>query len=54
VALTDTGREIGERIVARAAVNMAETLADWSPEDVESLKRVLARLAHDTKARPLL
>lgn len=53
VALTDAGREIGKRIVTRAAANIADSLADWSPEDVASLKRVLARLADDTTARAL-
>ena len=48
VALTDAGREIGERIVGRAADSFATTLADWSREDVETLKRMLARLARDT------
>lgn len=53
VALTTAGREIGERIAARGAETFAHTLADWPPEDVETLKRMLARLAEDTTAMPL-
>jgi DNA-binding MarR family transcriptional regulator len=47
VALTEAGRQIGERIVARAGSGVAHSLADWSREDVETLKRLLARLADD-------
>lgn len=45
VALTDEGRRIGERIMATAEVKMREVLADWSPDDIETLKRMMARLA---------
>lgn len=48
VALTDAGREIGERIAARAARAFEQTLADWSPDDVTTLSRMLARLARET------
>lgn len=52
VALTDAGREIGERIAARGAENFSRTLADWPREDVETLKRLLTQLARDTTAAP--
>ena len=45
VALTGSGREIGERIVARATQSIAAALADWPPEDVATLTRLLARFA---------
>jgi DNA-binding MarR family transcriptional regulator len=45
VALTGRGREIGERIVARATQSMADALADWPAEDVATLTRLLARFA---------
>lgn len=53
VALTAAGREIGERIVARATETFAVALADWSPDEVDTLKRMLSRLARDTMAAPL-
>lgn len=45
VALTDAGRRIGERIMATAEVNIRDMLADWSADDVDELRRMLARLA---------
>jgi DNA-binding MarR family transcriptional regulator len=48
LALTPRGREIGERIMARVQRNVESALADWSDEDVSTLKRLLARLARDT------
>lgn len=45
VALSDQGRLIGERIMATAETNMRTLLADWSPAEVEELRRMMARLA---------
>jgi len=45
VALTDDGRVVGERIMAVAEENLCRVLADWSPAEVEDLKRTMARLA---------
>jgi DNA-binding MarR family transcriptional regulator len=45
VALTDEGRRIGERIMSTAETNMRAVLADWSPEDIDDLRRMMARLA---------
>lgn len=50
VALTPAGREIGERIVALATANLTRALADWSPEDVAALRRLLARFARAATA----
>jgi DNA-binding MarR family transcriptional regulator len=50
VALTSTGRAIGERIVARAADTLAAALADWPRDDVEALERLLERLARGATA----
>jgi DNA-binding MarR family transcriptional regulator len=52
VALTDAGREIGRRIMDTAEANLADVLADWSPDDVDNLRRVLARLARTAGAVP--
>ncbi|MEV0381655.1 MarR family transcriptional regulator [Nonomuraea sp. NPDC050643] len=48
LALTPLGREIGERIMERVQRNVESALADWSDEDVTTLRRLLARLARDT------
>ena len=45
VALTDEGRRIGERIMATAETNMRALLSDWSPAEIEDLRRMMARLA---------
>jgi len=45
VALTAEGRTIGERIMTTADRTLGEVLADWGPEDVETLRRMMARLA---------
>lgn len=45
VALTDEGRRIGERIMATAESNMTALLADWSPAELDDLRRMMARLA---------
>ena len=39
LALTPAGREIGERIMRHAQPNLDATLADWSPEEVQTLRR---------------
>lgn len=45
VALTDEGRRIGERIMSTAESNMRTLLADWSPAEIDDLRRMMARLA---------
>lgn len=50
VALTEDGRRIGERIMATAEANLGAVLADWSPDDIETLKRMMARLARVHRA----
>lgn len=45
VALTEEGRRIGERIMATAEANMQALLSDWSADEVEQLRRMMARLA---------
>lgn len=45
VALTDEGRRIGQRIMATAERNMRALLSDWSPAEIEDLRRMMARLA---------
>ena len=45
VALTDEGRRIGEGIMSTAETNMRTLLADWSPAEVDELRRMMARLA---------
>ncbi|MDQ7876899.1 MarR family transcriptional regulator [Microbacterium sp. QXD-8] len=45
VALTDEGRRIGERIMSTAETNMQALLADWSPAEIDELRRMMARLA---------
>ncbi|WP_458117253.1 MarR family winged helix-turn-helix transcriptional regulator [Arthrobacter sp. D2-10] len=54
LALTTEGREIGERIIAHNQRFLDELLADWSEEEVATLKRMLARLARQWSAPPLL
>jgi DNA-binding MarR family transcriptional regulator len=43
VALTPAGREIGLRIIAGAAEKFNENLATWTPDDIETFRRLLAR-----------
>ncbi|MNL73979.1 DNA-binding transcriptional repressor MarR [compost metagenome] len=50
VALTDAGRLIGERIMSTAETNMQRLLADWSPAEVDDLRRIMARLARVHRA----
>lgn len=45
VALTPTGRDLGIRIAETVAQIHADALEDWSAEDVEALKRTLAKFA---------
>ena len=45
VALTAEGRAIGSRIMATAEENLRTALADWSPDEVRQLRRMMARLA---------
>lgn len=50
LALTPAGREVAERIMDNARATVVEALALWSAEDIEALKRFLARLVSDTGA----
>ncbi|PVE94627.1 MarR family transcriptional regulator [Microbacterium sp. TPD7012] len=45
VALTPAGREIGVRIVSRAAEKLTDSLATWSADDVEAFRRLLAQFS---------
>lgn len=45
VALTGEGRRIGERIMQTASASLEDVLADWSPDEVEQLRRMMARLS---------
>lgn len=47
LALTDEGRERLEAGAARRRALVAELLEDWSPEDRETLRRLLTRLSDD-------
>ena len=47
LALTDDGRERLEAGAARRRALIAELLEDWTPEDRETLRRLLTRLADD-------
>lgn len=51
LALTPAGREIGERIMEYARTSLAAALVHWSAEDVDTLRRVMARLVADTGAQ---
>ncbi|BDZ50839.1 hypothetical protein GCM10025867_30800 [Frondihabitans sucicola] len=50
LALTPTGRELGERIMANSKKNFEALLAHWSAKDVEVLRRTLARLSKDAQS----
>ncbi|WP_106815655.1 MarR family winged helix-turn-helix transcriptional regulator [Microbacterium timonense] len=45
VALTGDGRRIGERIMATAEANLRDVLTDWSADEIDQLRRMMARLA---------
>ena len=47
LALTDEGRERLEAGASRRRALIAELLEDWSPDDRETLRRLLTRLADD-------
>lgn len=47
IAVTDEGRARLEAGAARRRALVAELLADWSPEDRETLRRLLTRLSDD-------
>lgn len=51
LALTPAGRAVGERIMEYASTSLAAALLHWSAEDVETLRRVAARLVADTAAQ---
>jgi DNA-binding MarR family transcriptional regulator len=50
LALAPAGREIGERIMAHVERGLAATLADWSEDEILTLRRMLARLSRDAPA----
>ena len=50
VALTESGRAVGERIMLAAERQMLETVADWDDQEVETLRRVVARFARQAIA----
>jgi DNA-binding MarR family transcriptional regulator len=45
IALTDAGRQIGDRIAAAAERSSAAALAGSTPEEVHELRRALAKFA---------
>lgn len=45
VALTAAGRELGERIMAVAQAQVDEVTLGWDPQEVENLRRYVARFA---------
>lgn len=47
LALSPSGRVLGERIMANAQKNFDAVLAHWSAKDADTLRRSLARLAKD-------
>lgn len=49
LALTDEGRERLEAGASRRRALIAELLEDWTPEDRETLRRLLTRLADDVQ-----
>jgi DNA-binding MarR family transcriptional regulator len=53
LALTAEGLEIGARIIRHNESFLSELLADWSEEEIGTLKRMLARLARQWAAPPL-
>ena len=48
LALTPSGRAIGERIMRHAKDALEAIVAGWSPDDLATLRTMLARLARDT------
>ncbi|GAA4137412.1 MarR family transcriptional regulator [Leifsonia shinshuensis] len=50
VALTDAGRELGERIMAVAQAQVDEVTLGWDPQEVENLRRYIARFARQAFA----
>lgn len=48
LVLTPAGRAIGERIMTQAQASLEVSLADWSADDLATLRAMLARLARDT------
>jgi hypothetical protein len=47
LALTPSGRELGERIMANSQKNFDRVLTHWSAKDIDALRRSLARLSKD-------
>jgi DNA-binding MarR family transcriptional regulator len=45
LTLTPAGRDIGHRIMTQVQRTLDAVLADWPTEDVDLLRRLLARLA---------
>jgi DNA-binding MarR family transcriptional regulator len=54
VALTAAGRAYGERIMRVAQDNLLEVIAGWDDQDVETLRRLVARFARQAIAEVTL
>lgn len=50
VALTGAGRELGERIMEVAQAQVDEVTLGWDPQEVENLRRYVARFARQAFA----
>ena len=50
LALSPAGRAIGEQVVVVSAQHVQEKLVDWSAEEVDVLRRVMARFARPALA----
>ncbi|EYT57103.1 MarR family winged helix-turn-helix transcriptional regulator [Microbacterium sp. UCD-TDU] len=50
VGLTDEGREIGNRLIARIDAYYEELFSGWSETDREDLSRLVVKLAHSADA----
>lgn len=49
VALTAQGRAIGERIIASASRWLDNVLVDWSDDDIQTLRRLLALFTREAR-----
>ena len=50
VALTGPGRAIGEKIMLAAERRMQEIIGDWDEQEIETLRRIVARFARQAIA----
>jgi DNA-binding MarR family transcriptional regulator len=50
VALTETGRAVGEKIMLASERQTREIIADWDDQEIETLRRLVARFARQAIA----